>query len=332
MNATDHVFRGDALGDCGGCQVMSNPLILHGTQITLPKARAPPNPHPLPCIPEGTATCSQPSDTSTTSLGAHPAPEGAQTGVTGLVSAYQSHRETQPTSHPVRSALSTCAPLGSAAQAARRATAKAALAAKEAEDTKVRTLNADERLKRLKLRMQHTIQAYSGNFSSAGGAGAGRYSRTHSLTAALPHVAYHRTNPVQASRVSGCALAQKALDESSSCHSSSSCSSAASLASMESGVGRAAQEGSREGLSGQKSHEQQLGLPSCVPNQRCINQVQFLCVCPCVCGLFHVLSYVWCENVLESVLMQNPLESRASNLRPKLHPNIKTSRWLVAQR
>lgn len=252
-----YVYRGDALGDCGGCQVMSSPLILHGTQIALPKHRATynPNPNPLPLIPEGTAE-SPPCNASSALPEAHAKPEGAaqmanpqaqvtspQAKVGGPQSTCQPQFERQP--GPVRSGLSTSMPLAIAVSQPARPAAKAALAAatKEAVDSKdkERVLNADERLKRLKLRMQHTIQAYSGNVSSA--AGAGRYSRTQSLTATSPHTAYHRMNssPVRASRVSMCAVSQKTSDESSSCHSSSNCSSAATPASMESSAPGSAQ-------------------------------------------------------------------------------------------
>lgn len=281
---------------------MSNPLMLHGTQIALPKPRpAPhPNPNPLPCIPEGNTTCSLPVDTSTSAPETHPnpGPGGEDSAVPGPVSVYSSQRETHPPTHPARSALSTSAPLGSGAQAGRRA-AKAALAAKALEDSKVRTLNADERLKRLKLRMQHTIQAYSGDVSSA--AGAGRYSRSQSLTAASPHAAYHRTNssPVRASRVSVCAVSQKASDETSSCHSSSSSGSAATLTSMESSGKGAAPGGCRGG--GKSSHdEQHLELPSCVPLQRGIHQVAFFSIsvhvyvaCSACCCCLHLKWPVW---------------------------------------
>ncbi|KAL3133615.1 hypothetical protein ABBQ32_008136 [Trebouxia sp. C0010 RCD-2024] len=262
---------------------MSNPLILHGTQIALPRPRPAPHPNsnPLPCIPEGNTACPQPNDTHAYPQDTHPIPGGKDSAVTGPVSVYPSQRETQPFTHPVQSALTTSVPSGSGAQAGRRA-AKAALAAKEAEDSKVRTLNADERLKRLKVRMQHTIQAYSGDSNSA--AGAGRYSRSQSLTAASPHAAYRRTNssPVRASRVSVCVVSQKASDETSSCYSSSSSSSAATLASMESSGKGAAPGGCRGGA--KSSHdEQHTELPICVPHQRGIHQVAFFsCLSMCM--------------------------------------------------
>ena len=274
-----YMHRGDSLGDCGGCQVMSNPLILHGTQIALPKHRPHPNlsSNPLSRIPEGSAE-SPPCQATSALPDTHARPEGAtqltnpQAQVTGpqgspqtqvggpqSASACQLQLERQPA--PVRNALSTSKPLGTAASQAARPAARAALvaAAKEAVDSKDRDrmLNADERLKRLKLRMQHTIQAYSGNVSSA--AGAGRYSRTQSLTAASPHTAYHRTNssPMRASRVSMCAVSQRASDV-SSCHSRSSCSSAATPASVQSGA---------------------MGAVSCQPSQRGIHQVTSLQTC-----------------------------------------------------
>ena len=269
-----YMYRGDALGDCGGCQVMSNPLILHGTQIALPKHRPPihPNPSPLPQIPEGTAE-SPPCNASSTLPETHANAEGAaqmanpqaqvtssqaEVGGPQLTSACQPQSEKQPA--PVRSALSTSLPLGTAASQAARPAAKAALAAaaKEPVDSKdkERVLNADERLKRLKLRMQHTIQAYSGNVSSA--AGVGRYSRTQSLTAASLHTADHRMNssPVRASRVSMCAVSQGVSEESSSCHNSSSCSSAATPASMESSAKGAAQRVATGAVSSQRGIHQ----------------------------------------------------------------------------
>lgn len=279
------------MGDCGGCQVMSKPLVLHGTQISLPKHRPPLNPNPsLPCIPEGTAELLQPGDASTASSGTHTLPEegeakvsGSQAQVTGpqakstgpqVVSAYQPHTERRPA--PLRSSLSTSMPLGGACQPARSA-AKAALAAKEGEGSKDRTLDADERLKRLKVRMQHTIQAYSGSVSSSA-ASAGKYSRTQSLTAASQHSAYHRTNsiPVRAARVNTCAVIQSTSDETSSCYSSSS-STAAIPASMDGGAEGAAQGGAQGGFTGKSPDEQLLRVRSCVPTQtyRGIHQVAF---------------------------------------------------------
>lgn len=261
--------RGDALGDCGGCQVMSNPLILHGTQIALPKHRLPINPNSssLPRIPEGSAEL-QPCSATSALPETHAKPEGPaqvsdpqaqvpspQARISGpqSASAYQAQIERQAAL--VRNALSTSMPLGAAASQAARPAAKAALDSKD----KDRTLNADERLKRLKLRMQHTIQAYSNSGSCA--ADAGRYSRSQSLTAASPQTAYHRMNssPVRASRVSMCAVRQRASDETSSCHSSSSCSNAAPPASVESGA---------KGVA--------TGAGSCMPSRRGIHQVSSL--------------------------------------------------------
>ena len=277
-----YVYRGDSLGDCGGCQVMSNPLILHGTQIALPKHR--PHPHPNlnsnPRVPEGPAE-SPPCHASSAFPETHAKPEGAakltnpQAHATGLqaqassprtqvggsqsASAGQPKFERQPAA--AGSDFSTCVPLGTAASQAARPAASAALAAagKEGADNRGRDrmLNADERLKRLKLRMQHTIQAYSGNASTA--AGAGRYSRTQSLTAASPHTAYYRTNssPMRASRVSMCAVSQRAsASDETSCHSSSSCSNAANPASVQRGA---------------------MAAVSCMPSQRGIHQVVCLC-------------------------------------------------------
>ena len=275
---------------------MSNPLILHGTQIALPKQRLPlnPNPNPLPRIPEGTAATSQ-QDASSASAESSTIPStkpqggakmaspqaqltGSQAQVRGppaevsspqLASAYQAPLKSQPAA--LRSALSASLPLGTAASQAGRP----ALAAREAVDSKDRdrALNADDRLKRLKLRMQHTIQAYSGNASSA--AGAGRYSRTQSLTAASPHT-YCRmsSGPVRASRVSLCAVSQRtSADETSSCHSSSSCSSAAAPASVEGGARGAAP-----------------GAVQSVPTQRGIPQVASLLQLFCYMTLLCVLT------------------------------------------
>lgn len=273
---------------------MSNPLILHGTQIALPKQRPPLNPNPLPRIPEGTAELSQcdagsaSSESSTKPQGgpqlASPQAQltGSQAQVSGpqtevsspqLASAYQPPFERQPAA--LRSVLSASMPLGTAASQAAKPAGKPALAGKEATDSKDRdrTLNADDRLKRLKLRMQHTIQAYSGNASSA--AGAGRYSRTQSLTAASPYTAYHRmsSGPVRASRVSMCAVSQRtSTDETSSCHSSSSCSSAAAPASMESAA---------------------RGAVQCVPTQRGIPQVISLSESFCLYDLALCSYWVW---------------------------------------
>ena len=310
-------YRGDALGDCGGCQVMSNPLILHGTQITLPKHRFPinANSNPLPQIPEGTAE-SQPCSATSALPETHAKPEGL-TQVTGpqaqvsesqaqashpqarmsgpqLASAYQAQFDRQPA--PVRSALSTSMPLGAAASQAARTAAKAAVAAvvKEAVDSKDkdRTLNADERLKRLKLRMQHTIQAYAGNGSSA--RGAGRYSRTQSLTAASPHTSDHsmKSSPVTASRVGMCAVSQPASHETSSCHSSSSCSSAATPASVDSGA---------KGVA--------TGAGSCMPSRRGIHQVASLRIFGVTLLYVAVLHWAW-YNVLVQRLFKGHVSTQ----------------------
>ena len=249
---------------------MSNPLILHGTQIALPKAR--PVPHPMPCIAEGTAESSQPSDsTNTQTQGGKPlgGPLGGSHGGLGPQQAllHQSHAKNSPP--PFRSALNT-ALLSAAQPQPARTLARAGNVVGESDDCgKDRTLNADERLKRLKLRMQHTIQAYSGSPSCA--ASARRYTRTHSLTAASPHAAYSRTNssPVRPSRGVVHGASRRATDDSSSCHSSSSCSSAANPSSTE-GVAKGVVKGL---VSSRASDERQLMQTTSMPTQRGIPQV-----------------------------------------------------------
>lgn len=240
---------------------MSNPLILHGTQIALPKPKALQIPNPMPRIPEGGAESSQLSDTPE-GAAAKSSPQGP--------SAKQSQVQASPP--PFRSASNAS---NFSAAARQPATASLRLT-KESDDAKDRTLNADERLKRLRLRMQHTIDAYSGKPSNA--AGAGRYNRTLSLPAASPHAAYHRTDssPVRPPRVSLCKGSQRVPDDASSSHSSTSCSSAATPASMEGSV-----RGSVNGVPNAKHVDEQQQRRS-ISSQRGIPQVA-LSACILLC-------------------------------------------------
>ena len=214
-------FRGEPIGDCGGCQVMSNPLILHGTQISLPKPRP-----PLPRIPE---CLHEPATQQTGPQAAAQLDPSPSQG--GLLSSQQAPSQTLlPVPHPpFRSASNSSMFQATASQPVK----PSGRGTRDSEDTKDRTLNADERLQRLKLRVQSTIEAYSGKASNA--ANAGKYSRSQSMTAASPHAAYHRTNssPTRPSRVSLYGSSRRAAEESSNHHSSSSCSSAASRPSLE---------------------------------------------------------------------------------------------------
>lgn len=261
---------------------MSNPLILHGSQIALPKPRPLPVSNSMPCIPEATAQAAQPATACSAQSGVHHPPEGSA-GVLGVEAAPAQQAQADSAVQPFRSASNTSMFSTGASQQA-RSPIRAGRAAVEGGDSKDRMLNADERLKRLKLRMQHTIQAYSGTGSSA--ADAGRYKRTQSLTAAQPHAAYHRTNssPVRPSRVGMCKPSQRAPDESNSCHSSSSCSSAATPASLE---GASRQAGG--GALGGRGAEERLGQTTSMPSQRGIPQVYYHhpCVLTCVADLYY---------------------------------------------
>ena len=226
-----NLYRGEPVGECGGCQVMSNPLILHGTQIALPKPRPPQIPNPMPRIPEGNAESSQPSDGSKAQPGVSNPPEGV-TAKPSPQRPFANKSQVQPSPTPFRSASNASSFSAAASQPARASLR----VTKEPDEAKDSTLNADERLKRLRLRMQHTIDAYSGKPSHA--AGAGRYNRTQSLPAASLHAAYHRTDssPVRLPRTSLCRGSQRVPDDASSCHSSTSCSSAATPASIDGGA------------------------------------------------------------------------------------------------
>lgn len=212
--------RGEPVGDCGGCQVMSNPLILHGTQISIPK----PRPQPMPRIPEETREPMSPQSehVGAVQMGAAMG-QGGQAGSAAsgqLPAAPQAPVQASPP--PFRSASSSSVFLPAAPQPVKLSGRAAHV--RGPEDVKDRVLNADERLQRLKLRMQSTIEAYSGGPSNA--ANAGRYTRSQSMTAASPYAAFHRTNssPTRPSRVSLYGGSRRAAEDASSSHSSSSCS------------------------------------------------------------------------------------------------------------
>ncbi|DBB01698.1 hypothetical protein WJX77_004961 [Trebouxia sp. C0004] len=220
----DLIYRGEPVGDCGGCQVMSNPLILHGTQISIPK----PRPQPMPRIAEDS------SDSASQQAG----PLSTAHGVANMSQGVSAANEAQAPAAPFRTASTTFVVTPSTSQPT-KSLAKGAHMTRDSHAPKERVLNADERLQRLKLRTQSTIQAYSGNLGSAGSAG--RYTRTQSMTAASPHAVFHPTRPSMvslygASRRATEEASRRATEHGSSNHSSSSCSSATSPASGQSSV------------------------------------------------------------------------------------------------
>ena len=197
---------------------MSNPLVLHGTQISIPK----PRPQPMPRIPEDLSdSASQQAGPLSTAQG------GADMGE--AVSAGNEAQAAAPPA-PFRSASNSSMFTPSSSQPTK--SLGKGIYVRDSDGPKERVLNADERLQRLKLRMQSTIQTYSGNLSSAG-----RYARTQSMTAASPHAVFRRTNssPTRPSMVSLYGASRRAMEDASN-HSSSSCSSAASPASGQSKV------------------------------------------------------------------------------------------------
>ena len=202
---------------------MSNPLVLHGTQISIPK----PRPQPLPRIPEDS------SDSAAQQAGPLSIAQGGASMGQGVSAANGAPAEAPPA--PFRSASNSSMFTPSSSQPI-KSLGKGAHMTRDSDGPKERALNADERLQRLKLRMQSTIQAYSGNLSSAGSAG--RYTRTQSMTAASPHAVFQRTNssPTRPSMVSLYGASRNAMEDASSNHSSSSCSSATSPASGQSSV------------------------------------------------------------------------------------------------
>ena len=259
--------RGEPVGDCGGCQVMSNPLILHGTQITLPKSR-PLLPRPMPLIPEGLP------ESSPVPAGTHcPAESGAVVGQGVQASTQPGAGVPQPplqaSPPPFRSASNKSVFMPSASQPV-KPPCRAPHVTRDSEDAKDKVLNADERLQRLKLRMQSTIQAYSGSPSSAA-AHAGRYNRSQSMTAALPHTAFHRTNssPTRPSRVSLCGISRRATEETGSCNSSSSCSSVATPAGLEDSMNGGANPGSSRGDDRSLMQARTMGSKRGIPQVPC---------------------------------------------------------------
>lgn len=181
---------------------MSNPLILHGAKVPLPRPRpAPFRPMPIltedPCDPCSPQQVSPPSSQHTaTATCASPQP----------TSALQASSPTQAPPLPARNA-----------QAGQIGAANAA--------TKDRQLSTDQL--RLRLRMQGTIEAYSGHPSAAA-----RSRRNNLVTSTLPSALYRRTNssPVRGPRLLGRTQSESRRathDCSSSCQSSSTCSSAA---------------------------------------------------------------------------------------------------------
>ena len=204
------------MGDCGGCQVMSNPLVLHGTQISLPKPR-----QPLPRIPESTS--------ESTSVTGQTQPLTHVHGSNAASSSQSSAAPQMQTSPPPFRSASNASMFQNAAVQQGKAPGRGAHVTDQ--DGKDRVLNADERLQRLKLRMQSTIEAYSGKPGNAAAAAGGhRYGRSQSLTTASRRAAFHRStsSPVRASRNALPGSSRRATGDVGSCRSSSSsCSSVA---------------------------------------------------------------------------------------------------------
>ena len=234
---------------------MSNPLVLHGTQITIPK----PRPQPMPRIPE------DPSDSGPQQAGPLSTAQGGASMGQGVSAGNETPAETPPA--PFRSASNSSMFIPSSSQPI-KSLGKGAHMTRDSDGPKERVLNADERLQRLKLRMQSTIQAYSGNLSSAGSAG--RYTRSQSMTAASPHAAFQRTNssPTRPSMVSLYGASRRATEDASSNHSSSSCSSAASPASGQSSVKGGVSQG------GAAPHDRTLLQAKSMSSKRGIPQVR----------------------------------------------------------
>lgn len=181
---------------------MSNPLILHGAKVPLPRPRAP-QLRPMPILLEDSADLQQKDS-----------PTGQTTAPSSLSSAQLS--ATQPLS-----ALQSVSPTRASALANRGQPSQSTSASAAGPDTQLST----DQL-RLKLRMQSTIQAYSGNPSAAT-----RNRQNNLVTSTLPSAIYRRTNssPTR-NRLLGRNQNESrrvTTDCSSSCHSSSTCSSAA---------------------------------------------------------------------------------------------------------
>lgn len=198
--------RGEPVGEYGGFQVMSNPLILHGAKVPLPRPRPTPM-RPLPILLEDPSA----------------APVPQQADASG------------PKSSPVNGSSSSQPPSAmhwsSATQASGHASQvqpNRSVAANAAGNAQVKGKQASMDQLQLKLRMQSTIQAYTSSPVAAA-----RNRRNNLVTTTLPGALYRRTNssPVRAPRFAGRTMseARRGSNEcsSSSCHSSSPCSSAA---------------------------------------------------------------------------------------------------------
>ena len=207
---------------------MSNPLILHGAKVPLPRPRAP-QLRPMPTVPE--------DDSNLQQKDLHTAETTAATTVLSTSS------PTQPCATQPSSALQSVSPRKASALANRGKPSQSASASAAVPDAQLST----DQL-RLKLRMQSTIQAYSGNPSAAI-----RHRRNNLVTSTLPSAIYRRTNssPIR-SRLLGRNQSESrrtTTDCSSSCHSSSTCSSAAP-------AGDEADADPRRGAGGQGGHPQ----------------------------------------------------------------------------
>ncbi len=247
---------------------MSNPLILHGTQISIPK----PRPQPMPRIPEAL------SDSASQQAGPLSTAQGVASSGQGVSAANGAAAEVPPAPFTGASNSSVFTPCDSQPI---KSLGKGTHMTRDSDGPKERVLNADERLQRLKLRMQNTIQAYSGNLSSAGSAGT--YTQTQSMTAASPHAVFHRTNssPTRPSMVSLYGASRRATEDASSNHSSSSCSSVTSPASGQSsvkgGVSRGGDAPDGRSLLQAKSMSSKRGIPQvrtchlllCIQNVAC---------------------------------------------------------------
>ena len=230
---------------------MSNPLILHGAKVPLPRPRpAPFRPMPIltedPCDPLSPQQASPPSSQP---------PAVATSASPQPTSALQASSPTQ--APPLHTRNAEIGQPGAANAAG-----------------KARQPSTDQL--RLRLRMQGTIEAYSGNPSAAA-----RSRRNNLVTSTLPSALYRRTNssPVRGPRLLGRGQSESRRathDCSSSCQSSSTCSSAAPHGDdvdisprVEGGVG----ECGEDSRSAAASHDRSLLQTKSLSNCRGIPQV-----------------------------------------------------------
>lgn len=168
--------RGEPVGECGGCQVMSNPLILHGAKLALPRPRPLP-PRPLFTLPE------EPFETPSTQS---PGPHAPQSSATAAASLPQPGRQ-------AAAASSRPPPIATA----RRQASLNGVSSTASSQSK--ELSTDQL--RLRLRMQSTIQAYTGNAPGV----VKKPTPSHLVTATVHNGMYRRTNsyPVRSASQAG---------------------------------------------------------------------------------------------------------------------------------